>query len=63
MLEPCLISQRAYDDATKTPGDRLIDAVLAINEASLQLAWSTAAETSRSMEKPAANPLNEAVSA
>lgn len=53
-----MISQRAFDAATQTPGDRLIDAVCRINEASLKLAFSTAAETHRSFERPEANPLN-----
>lgn len=58
MLEPQLLTQRAFDEATATAGDRLIDAINQINEASLRLAHSTAAETSRSFERPEANPLN-----
>lgn len=62
MIEPLLLTQRAYDDATSGTDSRaavLIAAVERINEASHRLAVSTAAETFRSFACPEANPLNE----
>lgn len=61
MIDPRMLSQRAYDAAQRGTDRRaldLIEAVERINQASYRLAVSTAAETHRVFEYPAPNPLN-----
>lgn len=57
-----MVSQRAYDEASRHDGERfitLIEAIGRITEASIGLEHATNTMILRSLECPEANPLNE----